>query len=114
MATKAMNIKMDEERLADIKSVAAVFHMSITDVVMDALDEYLPKMKNDPFYRLTANVEEASEEETQEILGELESLSDDGRGWLKNQDFRMISNIQRQQRNFSGSMRTSEPSMRAR
>ena len=47
MATKAMNIKMDEERLADIKSVAAVFHMSITDVVMDALDEYLPKMKND-------------------------------------------------------------------
>ena len=77
MATKAMNIKIDEERLADIKSVAAVFHMSITDVVMDALDEYLPKMKNDPFYRLTANVEEASEEETQEILGELEALSDD-------------------------------------
>ena len=39
--------------------------------------KYLPKMKNDPFYRLTANVEEASEEETQEILGELEALSDD-------------------------------------
>ena len=77
MATKAMNIKMDEERLADIKSVATVFHMSMTDVVMDALDEYLAKMKNDPFYRLTVNVEDASDEETREILGELDTLSDD-------------------------------------
>lgn len=76
MATKALNIKMDEDRLADIKSVAAVFHMSMTDVVMDALDEYLAKMKNDPFYRLTVNVEDASEEEMQEVLGELDALTD--------------------------------------
>ncbi|MBQ8053439.1 MAG: hypothetical protein IJ198_06560 [Lachnospiraceae bacterium] len=77
MATKAINIKMDEDKLADVKKVAAVFHMSITDVVTDALDEYLLKMMNDPFYRLTANVEDASNEETQEILDELGSLSDD-------------------------------------
>lgn len=77
MATKALNIKMDEDRLADIKSVAAVFHMSMTDVVMDALDEYLSKMKNDPFYRLTVNVEDASEEEMPEVLGELDALTDD-------------------------------------
>lgn len=77
MATKALNIKMDEDRLADIKSVAAVFHMSMTDVVMDALDEYLSKMKNDPFYRLTVNVEDASEKEMQEVLGELDALTDD-------------------------------------
>lgn len=77
MATKALNIKMDEDRLADIKSVAAVFHMSMTDVVMDALDEYLAKMKNDPFYRLTVNVEDASEEEMQEVLGGLDALTDD-------------------------------------
>jgi hypothetical protein len=68
---------MDEDRLADIKSVAAVFHMSMTDVVMDALDEYLSKMKNDPFYRLTVNVEDASEEEMHEVLGELDALTDD-------------------------------------
>lgn len=77
MATKAINIKMDEDKLADVKKVASVFHMSITDVVTDALDEYLLKMMNDPFYRLTANVEDASNEETQEILDELGSLSDD-------------------------------------
>ena len=77
MATKALNIKMDEDRLADIKSVAKVFHMSITDVVVDALDEYLPKMKCDPFYRLTVIIEDASDEERQEVLEELGALSDD-------------------------------------
>ncbi|HCT93036.1 MAG TPA: hypothetical protein DF613_16880 [Lachnospiraceae bacterium] len=77
MATKAMNIKMDEAKLLDIKKVASVFHMSITDVIMDALDEYLHKMKRDPFYRLTANVEEASADESAEILEEISALTDD-------------------------------------
>ena len=43
MATKAMNFKTDEVRIADIKSVASVFRMTITDVVNEALDEYLAK-----------------------------------------------------------------------
>ncbi len=77
MATKAMNIKMDEGRLLEVKDVAAVFHMTITDVVNEALNEYLPKMKRDPFYRLTANVKEASAEESAEILSEIEMLTDD-------------------------------------
>lgn len=77
MATKAMNLKMEEKRILDIKDVAAVFHMTITDVVNEALDEYLPKMKRDPLYRLTANVMDASDEETEEILSKIEALSDD-------------------------------------
>lgn len=77
MATKAMNIKMDEGKLLEVKDVASVFHMTITDVINEALNEYLPKMKQDPFYRLTAKVKEASAEESAEILSELESLSDE-------------------------------------
>jgi hypothetical protein len=34
-------------------------------------------MKEDPFYRLTANVQEASPEETAETLAIIDSLSDD-------------------------------------
>ena len=34
-------------------------------------------MKNDPFYRLTHNVEDASEEETKELLNKISELSDD-------------------------------------
>lgn len=77
MALKAMNIKMDEKRILDIKSVASVFQMTITDVFNEALDEYLEKVKKDPYFRLTAQMQEASESESAEILAELDELSDD-------------------------------------
>ena len=77
MATKAMNFKMDEAEILDMKQVASVFNMTVTDVIKEAVREYLQKMKKDPFYRLTANVQEASAEESAEILSEIEGLSDD-------------------------------------
>ena len=77
MAVKALNFKMDEAEILDMKHVAGVFNISITDLVKAAVREYLTELKSDPFYRLTANVEEASAEEFAEILSEIESLSDD-------------------------------------
>ena len=77
MATRAVNLKLDENRVIDLKQVAAVFHMTMTDVINEALDAYLPSMKQDPFYKLTANVEEASKEESEEILAEIDNLKDD-------------------------------------
>ena len=77
MAVKALNFKMDEAEILDMKHVAGVFNISITDLVKAAVREYLTELKSDPFYRLTANVEEASAEESAEILSEIESLSDD-------------------------------------
>ena len=77
MATKVMNFKMDEQDITAMKEVASVFHITMTDIVRDAVHEYIERMKADPFYRLTANVEDASAEESQEILDEIESMSDD-------------------------------------
>ena len=77
MATKAMNFKTDERRIDDIKSIAETFRMTITDVINEALDEYLLKMKNDPYFKLTANVQNASSEESEEIISAIESLSDE-------------------------------------
>ncbi len=77
MATKALNFKIDEKQINDMKSVAGVFNMTLTELIKNALDEYIAELKNDPFYRLTANVQEASEEETEEILSEIESMRDD-------------------------------------
>ena len=77
MSTKAVNLKMEESRIADLKQVAAVFHMSMTDVINEALDMYIPTMKKDPLYKLTANVKEASKTETEEILSEIDNLTDD-------------------------------------
>ena len=43
----------------------------------EACSEYIQKMKQDPFYRLAVNVENASTEETEEILDEINGLTDD-------------------------------------
>lgn len=77
MAVKALNFKMEEAEILDMKQVASVFNMTVTDVIKEAVKEYVDKMKQDPFYRLTANVQDASDEETAEILAEIDSLSDD-------------------------------------
>lgn len=77
MAARALNFKMDEAIITDIKDVAGVYHMSMTDLIKEAIMEKLVSLKSDPFYRLTARVEEASAEETEEILADIKSLSDD-------------------------------------
>ncbi len=77
MALKALNFKMDEDELLDMKYVASVFNMTLTDFVKEAVSEYMVKLKEDIFYKLTANVQEASKEESDEILSSLDNLSDD-------------------------------------
>ena len=77
MATKALNFKMDEADINDMKKVAGVFNISVTDLVKQAVKEYIEELKNDPFYRLTVNVEDASTEETEAILAEIVRMDDD-------------------------------------
>ena len=68
---------MEETEILDMRKVASVFNMTLTDVVREAVKEYIEKMKKDPFYRLTVNVEDASAEESAEILTEIDRLTDD-------------------------------------
>jgi hypothetical protein len=77
MATRAMSFEMDESGVLELEQVASVFGMTVTDVIKEAVREYVRKMKEVPFYRLTASVQEASAEETAEILGIIERLSND-------------------------------------
>ena len=77
MAVKALNFKMEEEEILQMKEVASVFNMTLTDAYREAAKEYVEKMKKDPFYRLTANVRNASPEESAEILAEIENMTDD-------------------------------------
>ena len=77
MATKPMNFKMDEGDVQDMKQVASVFHMTVTDLVKEAVREYIARLKEDPFYKLTVQVEEANSQESAEILDEINALSDD-------------------------------------
>ena len=77
MATKALNFKMEEADILEMKQVAGVFNMTLTELLKNAVKEYVEELKKDPFYRLTASVEEASAEESREILAEIEKLNDE-------------------------------------
>ena len=77
MATKALNFKMEEAEIQDMKNVASVFHMTLTELIKEATKDYIDKLKKDPYYRLTVNMQEASAEESAEILEEIDSLTDD-------------------------------------
>ena len=74
---KAINLRMNEAEIFDIKKLASVFGMTMTDVIREAIKEYLEKMKQNPFYKLTNNIQEASPEESEEILAEIDALTDD-------------------------------------
>ncbi len=77
MAIRALNFKMEEADIQDMKNVASVFHMTLTELIKEATKDYVDRMKKDPFYRLTANVQKASAEESAEILEAIEGLTDD-------------------------------------
>lgn len=77
MTTRAMNLRMDEREIADVKEIASVFNMSMTDVFKEAIREYVDKVKRDPFYRLTINVADADAQESAEILSALNDMTDD-------------------------------------
>ncbi len=77
MARRALNFKMDEADIMEIKEVAGMFRLSMTDLVTNAVKAYIDELKQDPLYRLTANIQESSTEESKEILAEIENMSDD-------------------------------------
>ncbi len=77
MAVRAMNFKLDETDISDVRKVAEVYNKTMTDVIKEAIHEYLERIKNDPYYRLTVNVEDASAEESAEILDAVGRLTDD-------------------------------------
>ncbi len=77
MAVKALNFKMDEADIRDMKTVAAIYNMTMTNLIKNAVREYITELKADPFYRLTASVQEASADESEEILNMIDDMSDD-------------------------------------
>ena len=87
MASKVMNFKMDETEIMDMKKVAAIFNISVSDMIREAIKEHIGKLKKDPFYRLTANVEDATSEENDEILAAIGDLSEDDLEIVSSKEF---------------------------
>ena len=78
METETLSMEWDAESLEEIRRTARVFNMTVTEFFKESAETKLAELKSSPFYRLTQNIEDASEEETEEILKEISGLSDDG------------------------------------
>ncbi len=48
MARKAINLKMDEEEIAEMKKAAEVYGMTLTELLKNAVREYLNILERDP------------------------------------------------------------------
>ena len=70
MEKETLTIKWDAESLEEIRRTARVFNMTVTEFFKEAAEAKPAELKNSPFCRLTQNIEDASEEETLEILKE--------------------------------------------
>lgn len=77
MGERAVNFSIEENDLVILSKIASEYSVTVTELIKKVISEYLEKIKKDPFYRLTANVEEVSSEENSEILEMINNLSDE-------------------------------------
>ncbi|MBQ4402086.1 MAG: hypothetical protein II832_07965 [Synergistaceae bacterium] len=82
MMTKALSFRTDESEIAEIKKAASMFQMSVAGLIREAVKEYIwnrktAQEKKESFFKRLENVEEASPEESAEILALIDSMTDD-------------------------------------
>ncbi len=82
MTMKTLSFRTDESQIADIKKAASMFKMSVAGLIREAVREYIDSRKTaqqrkEEFFRRLENVEEASPEESAEILAMIDSLTED-------------------------------------
>ena len=82
MTMKALSFRTDERQIEDIKKAASMFQMSVAGLIREAGREYIDsrktaKQRKEEFFRRLENVEEASPEESAEILAMIDSMTED-------------------------------------
>lgn len=74
--TKAISVRFDVSLIEEIKKIIDVYSISLTDFIRDSVQKEIEFIKKDFFYKLS-QVDDCSEEETQEIIVELNKMSKD-------------------------------------
>ena len=82
MTMKALSFRTDERQIEDIKKAASMFQMSVAGLIREAVREYIDsrktaKQRKEEFFKRLENVEEASPEESAEILAMIDSMTED-------------------------------------
>ena len=82
MMTKALSFRVDDRDIAEIKQAASMYQMSVAGLLREAVREFIEnrktaKKKKEDFFKRLENIEEASPEESAEILAMIENMTDD-------------------------------------
>lgn len=74
---KAISLRLDEQTLQDIKKVSSIYNIPTSDLIRKGIKMILEAKKSEAYYRLTADIEEPTQKETDEIIERLNKYNDD-------------------------------------
>ena len=74
---KAISLRLDEQTLQDIKKVSSIYNIPASDLIRKGIKMILEAKKSEAYYRLTADIEETTQKETDEIIERLNKYNDD-------------------------------------
>ena len=73
---KSISLRLNKSLLEDIYKITEVFSISLTDFIRNAVEKEVKEIKNDFFYKLS-QVDYCSDEESKEIIEELNKMEED-------------------------------------
>ena len=74
---KAISLRLDEQTLQDIKKVSSIYNIPTSDLIRKGIKMILEAKKSEAYYRLTADIEETTQKETDEIIERLNKYNND-------------------------------------
>ncbi len=74
---KAISLRLDEQTLQDIKKVSSIYNIPTSDLIRKGIKMILEAKKSEAYYRLTTDIEETTQKETDEIIERLNKYNDD-------------------------------------
>ena len=74
---KAISLRLDEQTLQNIKKVSSIYNIPTSDLIRKGIKMILEAKKSEAYYRLTADIEETTQKENDEIIERLNKYNDD-------------------------------------
>ena len=73
---KSVSLRLNKSLLEEINKITEVFSISLTDFIRNAVEKEVKEIKNDFFHKLS-QVDYCSDEESKEIMEELNKMTED-------------------------------------
>lgn len=86
--TKTMSLKLEEDLFLDIKKISEIFNISCSEFIRNAVRKEIDEKKNNFMVRMS-NVPQCDEDEEKELLGLLETLTDDDLKIVKKENIKL-------------------------